>query len=90
MQKVLINHAFLESGDQLLSNSVMSREYFPIWKIHFLIKILSLFQGNTLMIGDKYVRLFDNDLHIASGGFRGGVWGVPPLKFAKHMLYNVN
>jgi hypothetical protein len=43
----------------------MSREYFPIWKIHFLIKILSLFQGNTLMIGDKYVRLFDNDLHIA-------------------------
>ena len=43
----------------------MSREYFPIWKIHFLIKILSLFQGNTLMIGDKYVRLFDNDLHTA-------------------------
>ena len=27
------------------------------------------------------------------GGFRGGVRGVrppPPLKFAKHMLYNVN
>ena len=43
----------------------MSREYFPIWKIHFLIKILSLFQGNTLIIGDKYVLLFDNDLHIA-------------------------
>ena len=27
-----------------------------------------------------------------SGGFRGGVRDVrpPPLKFAKHMLYNVN
>ena len=33
---------------------VMSREYLPIWTIHFLIKILSLFQGNTLMI-DFYV-----------------------------------
>ena len=42
----------------------------PIWKIHFLIKILSLFQGNTLMIGDKYVRLFDNDLHIAYSEIR--------------------
>ena len=50
---------------------VMSREYFPIWKIHFLIKILSLFQGNTLTIGDiKYVRLFDNDLHIAYSEIR--------------------
>jgi hypothetical protein len=48
----------------------MSREYFPIWKIHFLIKSLSLFQGNTLMIGDKYVRLFDNDLHIAYSEIR--------------------
>ena len=48
----------------------MSREYFPIWKIHFLINILSLFQGNTLMIGDKYVRLFDNDLHIAYSEIR--------------------
>jgi hypothetical protein len=48
----------------------MSREYFPIWKIHLLIKILSLFQGNTLMIGDKYVLLFDNDLHIAYSEYR--------------------
>jgi hypothetical protein len=24
------------------------------------------------------------------GGFRGGVRDVRPLKFAKHMLYNVN
>ena len=63
MQKVIINHAFLESGDQLLSNSKSCLE--NTWKIHFLIKILSLFQGNTLMIGDKYVLLFDNDLHIA-------------------------
>jgi hypothetical protein len=51
-------------------DQVMSREYFPIWNIHFLIKILSLFQGNTLMIGDKYVRLFDNDLHIAYSEIR--------------------
>jgi hypothetical protein len=29
---------------------VISREYLPIWTIHFLIKILSLFQWNTLMI----------------------------------------
>jgi hypothetical protein len=28
---------------------------------------------------------------VTRGGFRGGVRGVrPPLKFAKHMLYNVN
>jgi hypothetical protein len=30
-------------------------------------------------------------LHMISGGFRGGRTGrAPPLKFAKHMLYNVN
>ena len=28
--------------------------------------------------------------HVISGGFRGGVLGVRPLIFAKHMLYNVN
>ena len=61
MQKVPINHALLESGAQLLSNSksclgnTFQFEQFTD---------LSLFQGNTLMIGDKYVRLFDNDLHI--------------------------
>jgi hypothetical protein len=27
---------------------------------------------------------------VTSGGFRGGVWGVRPLTFTKHMLYNVN
>ena len=71
MQKVLINHAFLESGDQLLSNSKSCLENtFQFEKIHFLIKILSLFHGNTLMIGDKYVRLFDNDLHIAYSEIR--------------------
>ena len=32
------------------------------------------------------------DWGVLRGGFRGGVRGVrpPPLKFAKHMLYNVN
>jgi hypothetical protein len=31
------------------------------------------------------------DWGVLRGEFRGGVRGVrPPLKFAKHMLYNVN
>jgi hypothetical protein len=50
MQKVLINHAFFRiRRSTTIKFKVMSREYFPIWKIHFLIKILSLFQGNTLI-----------------------------------------
>jgi hypothetical protein len=44
---------------------VISREYLPIWTIHFLIKILSPFQWNTLMIYLYIkIRLSDNDLHI--------------------------
>jgi hypothetical protein len=44
---------------------VISREYLPIWTIHFLIKILSLFQLNTVMMYLYIkIRLSDNNLHI--------------------------
>ena len=40
---------------------------------------------------DQFKFIFSsNDVDICSGGFRAGVRRAPPLKFAKHMLYNVN
>ena len=51
----------------------------------------SVFHHNFMQM--KHWQEFSLPPNINRGGFRGGVRGVrppPPLKFAKHMLYNVN